>query len=84
MDPNENIEQQRTLVCRIIAARDRGEEPDAADATALADLVVELDGWVMRGGALPDDWRQPCGACSAERRDGIVRVRGHAGCGRAA
>lgn len=53
MDPNETIRRIRLLAGRLLE--------DGTDSThpgqALAELVQALDGWITRGGFLPDDWQ---------------------------
>jgi hypothetical protein len=68
MDPNANLARQRELVKEIIHHFDNpaiaGAAAAAADADAvtlayeLADHVTALDEWIMKGGALPTDWRK--------------------------
>lgn len=56
MDPTANLNEQRAIAARVLAGR---AEP--GDLERLAELVDELDGWLLMGGALPDRWpaRQP-------------------------
>jgi hypothetical protein len=57
MDADENLAEQRRLAARIIADSDRrfdGCRPE--DARRLAQLVQELDQWIINGGALPRHW----------------------------
>lgn len=71
MDPNANLEEQLTIVERINACRDHANEQTGEhqgfdgepcqcvdDAERLAELVEALDGWIRRGGFLPDAWRK--------------------------
>lgn len=67
MDPEANLEEQRSLSESILEAldvdEDEGEEVDMDavrdDANRLAELVQALDQWISRGGFLPKDWRRP-------------------------
>lgn len=72
MDPNDNLKQQRELTAGIIettsrylmggvASSDGGLPDDLAHSLAdrayeLAELVIALDEWIMRGGFLPQRW----------------------------
>lgn len=61
MDPDANLTEQRELAREIIKAIDSGKPIDADDlahdADRLAELVTSLDGWILKGGFLPRDWR---------------------------
>ena len=61
MDPNTNLQQQRRLAAEILRLRD-ARKPDEFRICNLADelseLVQALDGWISRGGFLPDAWQQ--------------------------
>lgn len=67
MDPDANLEEQRSLAESILEAldvdEDAGDEVDIEsvrhDAERLAELVQALDQWISRGGFLPKDWRRP-------------------------
>lgn len=48
MDPNENYKRQIELAKHIQYADDRGEY-----ALELAELVIELNQWVLNGGFVP-------------------------------
>jgi len=50
MDPNETLKQ---LLATARYAVEQDDQPLAAD---MADLVLALDGWLSRGGALPKAW----------------------------
>jgi hypothetical protein len=54
MDPNANLEEQRRIVARILAA----ETANHYDAARLADLVEALDAWISKGGFLPETWKR--------------------------
>ncbi len=67
MDPNANIEEQLSLVRRIIAG-------DAVDIGRLAGLVQSLDEWLTKGGAPPARWSPTvyvCAWCSHPISHGI-------------
>lgn len=62
MDPNENRCEQIALATNIRSFLD-GLTPypgfSAIDAASrLADLVLALDQWIMKNGALPKDWQR--------------------------
>ena len=52
MDPNANLEEQRELAYRIVELNDSRE----ATYDRLAELVIALDEWITKGGALPTAW----------------------------
>lgn len=59
MDPNSNLDEQKRLAARIVAAFDKPEPSDhfdEDDVLRLAELVQALDGWLAGGGFLPSDW----------------------------
>ena len=51
MDPDTNLEEQKTLAQSIIDG-----DADDADAERLAELVLALHEWLSKGGALPEAW----------------------------
>lgn len=59
MDPNASLTEQRLLRLRIWDNLEK-ESPNqtqlAEDADRLADLMLALDDWLVRGGALPRAW----------------------------
>jgi hypothetical protein len=57
MDPDANLAELRRIAARVLAAPSI-EEIDCADAERIADLVDALDGWLSRGGFLPDAWKR--------------------------
>jgi len=69
MDPDANLAEQRRIVCAIQTIGDSCDDAgvytdDQADALAdhaarLAELVEALDEWIVRGGYLPEPWRNP-------------------------
>jgi len=58
MDPDANLHQQRRIARRILTALDVDRVPDADDIAALAELVEAMDGWLAKGGFLPERWRR--------------------------
>ena len=61
MDPNANLEEQRQLIERMQNQPPGWEACDFnQDALRLAELVVELDGWIRNGGMLPKAWLKSC------------------------
>ena len=52
MDPNANLDEQLRLANKIL----RSDKWTDADAERLAELVEALDGWIDRGGFLPQHW----------------------------
>lgn len=54
MDPSETLEELRELVQE---AFDYSSDPEYV-ANALAEKFNELDEWLGKGGALPDDWER--------------------------
>jgi hypothetical protein len=60
MDPNENLKQQLAIARAILA--DKSDH--SFGAVQLAELVEALDGWITKGGFLPDRWRKDPRHCS--------------------
>jgi hypothetical protein len=58
MDPNANLKEQLELAECINLCQDRGEKCSQVDAARLAELVVELNEWFLKGGFLPTSWRR--------------------------
>jgi hypothetical protein len=60
MDPNVNLDEQIKLALSIQKANDYSDEGDglldAEDASRLAELVLDLHGWLVQGGFLPARW----------------------------
>jgi ADP-heptose:LPS heptosyltransferase len=64
MDPNANLEELRELVRKLIKQIDNDPNPwegltgaiDADDIDRVLELAQALDGWIGRGGFLPDAW----------------------------
>jgi hypothetical protein len=67
MDPNANLREQRELAKEILHIQDNcsafgeftyNQEQDLIQhAQRLAELVEALDGWIKKGGFLPDNWQ---------------------------
>jgi hypothetical protein len=56
MDPNANLDQQLRLATQMIEDGESGMGIELIDADRLAELVLALDEWIMKGGALPSRW----------------------------
>lgn len=56
MDPNCNLDEMLQLAKTISSD---GWVPDPQQAERLAELVVALDGWIMKGGFRPTRWSGP-------------------------
>lgn len=56
MDPSENLSQQIYLATEIKVRANRGAPIDEHDVMRLADLVIALDEWILKGGFLPKVW----------------------------
>jgi hypothetical protein len=56
MDPDENLKQQLRLAREMLAAQDSGSYTAFDDVARLAELVIALDEWLHKGGALPRVW----------------------------
>lgn len=53
MDPNANLIEQVQLAESLVEA-----ENESADANRLAELVLALNLWILRGGFLPKSWER--------------------------
>jgi hypothetical protein len=58
MDPNEALSNLRAAAERVNASLDAEQPVDEDDARELADAAQALDGWLSRGGFLPDGWKR--------------------------
>lgn len=62
MDPDANLAQQLRLSCFLVEAEESGREVSAAELSIksmrLAELVLALNEWLARGGALPEAWKR--------------------------
>lgn len=57
MDPNAVLRKLRALSELIITGMAEGDYEYLEDlAEELAESVMALDGWIMKGGFLPEDW----------------------------
>ncbi len=56
MDPNENLAEQRRLSAQIDKSEDQDELVDLGEQ--LCWLVDAMDGWLSKGGALPEAWKR--------------------------
>jgi hypothetical protein len=56
MDPNANLNEQRSIIAAMLD--EDSESIDTGDAVRLAELVQALDAWIVKGGALPGDWKR--------------------------
>lgn len=52
MDPNANLTEQLELAKRLL----EDHRTLAADAERLAELVLALNGWIIKSGCLPAAW----------------------------
>ncbi len=63
MDPNQALINARVALLRLreVLADEDPPEPgsELAHAADLADAFEALDGWLSKGGFLPESWRQP-------------------------
>lgn len=59
MDPNANLMQQRELAEKILRMWDAEGAVPAYEAEKLAELVLALDSWLLKGGAFPRAWCAP-------------------------
>lgn len=55
MDPNVNLEELRELAEEMLVS---GCNPEHTNATRLAELVIALDEWIVKGGFLPKEWQR--------------------------
>ena len=53
MDPTANLHEQIEIALAITD----GDHVDSGDAVRLAELVIALNDWIVKGGALPSPWR---------------------------
>lgn len=55
MDPNETLTKLRDLIGEIFETNEADD--DCTDmAVEMAELFDALDGWIIKGGFLPDAW----------------------------
>ena len=55
MDPTKNLEEQVEIANHMLDADDY---VDSGDAVRLAELVVSLDNWIVKGGFPPKRWNK--------------------------
>lgn len=68
MDPTENLKRQLRYAASLIHVLDYHPATEVErQACSLAELVIDLDHWIMSGGCLPESW--------AQKRDEIFRRR---------
>ena len=66
MDPDTNLLEQRSIARRIKHLIDSeavySQEDMIEDLDRLAELIDALDGWLSKGGYLPERWKRegPC------------------------
>jgi hypothetical protein len=70
MDPNEALAIIRDQIAQLLRAG------DDVDCTAALEAMHALDGWLCRGGFLPDAWRAD-GHGPLTGNDYLVTERGH-------
>jgi len=58
MDPDANRAEQIRLAYDVIRRRDKDIPLDEDDVDRLAELVIALDEWILRGGFLPSAWHR--------------------------
>lgn len=57
MDPTANLKEQLELSKEIQLAFDSENELDVGSCERLAELVLALHEWIIKGGALPAQWQ---------------------------
>jgi hypothetical protein len=58
MDPHANLEEQLNLASRLIYEQENERPSKPQDIIRLAELILALDTWIKRGGALPSEWQR--------------------------
>jgi len=61
MDPTANLKEQLELARSLTKGSDQlgaYDTVDTIDAVRLAELVLALDGWIKKGGFLPEQWKR--------------------------
>jgi len=69
MDPSANLEEIGRLAEFIVEGD--SEALNSSNARRLAELVLELDSWIRRGGFLPAPWAQ--GIMKKPKAEGIMK-----------
>lgn len=64
MDPNEALKNARKALETIRGDRDGVVTSDAHDS--LADAFESLDGWLSKGGFMPNGWNVPRDVCAKD------------------
>lgn len=67
MDPNETLNRMRTITSREA-------EWDNLTLAELAELFEAMDGWLTRGGFLPEAWCSPSTELAAQRATKVGRM----------
>jgi len=57
MDPDVCLSEMMTLALRISKRSDEDIPQSEFDASELAERVVALNDWIVKGGFLPEAWR---------------------------
>ena len=58
MDPNVNLAEQLKLATSLVDTANGDESLYRHNAFRLAELVLALDEWISRAGALPKRWKK--------------------------
>lgn len=60
MDPTANLAEQLAIAQGVIDIADRRDTNDinGRDALRLAELVLALNEWIVKGGFLPEQWKR--------------------------
>lgn len=60
MDPNANLKEMLKIAKSFMEEGEYKSVGDfLGDANRLAELVIDLDEWICKGGFLPGNWRKP-------------------------
>lgn len=54
MDPDKTLQEMIALAQKVL---DGETYPDLDDTDQLAELIINLDEWLAKGGALPQRWQ---------------------------
>lgn len=75
MDPNAALQELLALKAKIMRQWDAADDTcdfDEADVIRMAELVEALDGWIRKGGFLPERWRpRPHCTCGEGDTEGL-------------
>jgi hypothetical protein len=58
MDPNANLKELLRIANQVVSEDDHDEGISHDVSARMAELVISLDGWINRGGFLPERWIQ--------------------------